>query len=230
MNDTSVFIHVATVNHYQQLFNELFDKIGKSGLLMIADEINVCIVGDGELDVIQTPNVKVFRDPDSAYSSHLSFIKGEFFTLSKLEDYARSSSVNKKILYCHLRGVTTPDNEHIPTWRNYLIHHNITNFRKAYYTLDNYDACGVDLIPKERWPHADHFSGNFWWANSEYIKKLPHISDISRPDSKTILSLRHNGEFWIGMSDGKLKSLHDVDVDVCSRHLISCPEENYVGV
>ena len=228
MFDTAVFIHVAAINNYQQMYDQLFDQIAKSGLLMVVDEVNVCVVAGQELNVIQSPVVKVHYDPDGAYSKELSFKKGEFFTLKKLQEYARSSPVNKKILYCHLRGVTTPNNPHIATWRNYLIHHNITNFRKAYYALDEYDACGVDLITKDRWPNADHFSGNFWWANSDYIKKLPNISDISRPDSETILTLRHNGEFWIGMGGGNLKSMHDVDVDVCSRHLISSPKENYM--
>jgi hypothetical protein len=29
------------------------------------------------------------------------------------------------------------------------------------------------------------------------------------------------------MGGGKLKSKHDSDVDICSRHLISCPEEDF---
>lgn len=228
MNGVSVFIHVATVNNYQTLFDELFDRIKCSGLLMVCDDINVCIVGSGELNVIKSPVVNVSRDPDGAYSHHISYQKGEFYTLSKLEECANSSPDNKKILYCHLRGVTSPDNEHIPSWRNYLIHHNISQFRKCILTLDEYDACGVDLIPKDKWPHADHFSGNFWWANSNYIQKLPKISSISNQESKRILTLRHNAEFWIGMGGGKLKSLYDVDIDICGRHLQSCPKENYM--
>lgn len=227
MNKTAVFIHVATVNNYQQLFDELFDEIKKSRLMMACESINVCIVGSKKLNIIESPAINVYYDPDGAYSHELSYTKGEFFTLGKLEEYANSFPENRKILYCHLRGVTSPNNEHITTWRNYLIHHNVKKFEKALIALDTYDACGVDLIERERWPHAPHFSGNFWWSNSDYIKELPKISEISRPDSKKILTLRHNAEFWIGMGDGNLKSLHDVDVDVCSRHLISCPKENY---
>lgn len=230
MNDIAIFIHVAAIYNYQQLYDELFEQIEKSGLLMVVDEVNVCVVGGQKLNIIQSPVINLYIDPDAEFSPESSFKNGEFFTLKKLQEYAQYSSSNKKILYCHLRGITTPNNPHISTWRNYLIRHNISNFRKAYYILDNYDACGVDLITKDRWPHAEHFSGNFWWANSDYIKKLPNISDISKPDSKTILTLRHNGEFWIGMGNGNLKSMYDVDVDICSRHLISCPKEHYMEV
>lgn len=228
MYDTSIFIHVATVNNYQQLFDELFSRIQKSGLMMVCDDIHVCVVGSKTLNVVKSPTINVHYDPDGAFSHIISYQKGEFFTLKKLEEYAKSFPTNKKILYCHLRGVTSPDNIHIPTWREYLIYHNIDCFRNCIQTLDEYDACGVDLITKDKWPHADHFSGNFWWANSNYIKQLPKISEISKPDSKKILTLRHNGEFWIGMGEGKLKSMHDVDIDICGRHLQSCPKENYM--
>ena len=73
MFDTAVFIHVAAINNYQQMYDQLFDQIAKSGLLMVVDEVNVCVVAGQELNVIQSPVVKVHYDPDGAYSKELSF-------------------------------------------------------------------------------------------------------------------------------------------------------------
>ena len=66
MFDTAVFIHVAAINNYQQMYDQLFDQIAKSGLLMVVDEVNVCVVAGQELNVIQSPVVKVHYDPDGA--------------------------------------------------------------------------------------------------------------------------------------------------------------------
>lgn len=227
MFNTVVFMHVATVNQYQQVFEEVFGSIMKSGLLAESDSIKICAVGNGDLMIPESDNIDVSFDPRAEYDPQGSIINGEFFTLTKLKQFADTTDENTRILYCHLRGVTSPGNEHIATWRKYLTYWNIDEYRTSLEYLRTYDAVGVDLIPKEVWPFADHFSGNFWWANSHYIRTLPSIAEISDPNSEQKATLRHNGEFWIGMGNGKLKSKKDSDVDICSRHLISCPSEDY---
>lgn len=227
MNNVAVFIHVATVNNYQKIFEELFGEIIDSGLSEYSDSIRICAVGSGDLMIPEQKNIIVDFDPSASIDSTQSVNYGEFYTLRKIKDFANNAKENYKILYCHLRGVTSPNNECIPTWRKYLIHHNITNYKNCLGQLDEYDACGVDLITKDRWPYSDHFSGNFWWSNSDHIKKLPEISQIDNPSSPQKATLRHNAEFWVGMVEGKFKSIFDADVDICCRHLEKCPEEYY---
>lgn len=227
MNNVAVFVHVATVNNYQKIFEELFGKIIESGLNEYSDSIRICAVGCGDIMIPEQKNITVDFDPSASIDPNQSVNYGEFYTLRKIKDFANNVKENHKILYCHLRGVTSPNNECIPTWRKYLIHHNIINYKNCLDILDEYDACGVDLIPKDRWPYSDHFSGNFWWANSDHIKKLPEISQIDNPSSPQKATLRHNAEFWIGMVEGKFKSIFDADVDICCRHLEKCPEEYY---
>jgi len=227
MFNTVVFMHVATIKEYQQVFEEVFERVMKSGLLAEADKINICAVGNGDLMIPEAPHIEVHFDPMAAYNPYESIQMGEFFTLKKLKDFANTTKDNTRILYCHLRGVTSPGNEHIASWRKYLTDWNINDYRMSLELLRSNDAVGVDLIVKDRWPYADHFSGNFWWANSHYIRTLPSIEEISDPKSEQKATLRHNGEFWIGMGKGRLRSKHDSEVDICSRHLISCPEEDY---
>ena len=50
--------------------------------------------------------------------------------------------------------------------------------------LDSYDTVGCNYTDK---PHK-HYSGNFWWATSNYIKLLKNIPDDS---------LRHSAEWWL---------------------------------
>jgi hypothetical protein len=227
MFNTAVFMHIATVHQYQKVFEEVLGSIMKSGLLGHSDLVKICAVGNGDLMLPESPAIEVKFDPLAEYDPQGSIENGEFFTLTQLKEFADTVPENTRILYCHLRGVTSPGNEHIHTWRKYLTHWNIDKYITALELLRENDAVGVDLIPKEVWPYADHFSGNFWWANSDYIRTLPSIAQISDPNSEQKATLRHNGEFWIGMGNGKLKSMNDADVDICSRHLISCPKEYY---
>jgi hypothetical protein len=229
MNNVAIFFHIAAVNKYQSLFEEMFTEVIECGLLDACDKATLCVVGNADLMLPESDKIEVIYDPEGAVNHQTSVEYGEFFTLTKLKEFADSCDVNTKILYTHLRGVTSPQNTCIPSWRKYMTYWNITKFQESLDLLNSCDACGVDLIDKSVWPYASHFSGNMWWANSDYIKTLPQISEIDHPGSEQKATLRHNGEFWIGMKDGNLVSKNDADVDICSRHLIKCPEEYYNG-
>ncbi len=96
-----------------------------------------------------------------------------------------------------------------------MTYFNINKYERCFNILDQYDSCGVDLVKEP----ALHYSGTFWWAKSSYIKKLPIIDEIRFPKTPPILSIRHNGEFWIGMGNGSLKSLWNSNINVYERHL-----------
>jgi hypothetical protein len=75
--------------------------------------------------------------------------------------------------------------------------------------LVDHDACGVNLLSDG--PFRAFFAGNFWWARSAYIRRLPPLSSLapdgSRPD-------RHTCERWIGMNrQARLATLHQCPVD-----------------
>ena len=47
-----------------------------------------------------------------------------------------------------------------------------------------------------------HFSGNFWWANSDYLKNLPKITTENYAEL-------NRGEFWILSNTDKVYSIED---------------------
>lgn len=212
-NNVAVYFHIATILNYQNIFDEIFASIKKSDLLEVAD-INLCVVGNETFGYENHPNVLVHKHP------HVE--AGEFFTLQKIKELSNSSQ-NRKILYVHTKGVTTPNNECIDEWRQYMTYFNVEKWKLCYDILEEADACGVDLVEQP----TKHFSGNFWWANSNYIKTLPSIETISSPDFPSALSTRHNAEFWIGMGNGKLVSMWDSGIDVYKRHLSRYPSILY---
>jgi len=215
-NKKVIYFHVATIGKYQEIFDEICSEILNSGLINEIISLNICIVGEGNLIINPNLKVKVYRN---------SFIdSGEFFTLELLKTFAESTEENYKILYVHTKGVTTPNNQCIVDWRKYMTYFNVNQYEKCFNALDTYDSCGVDLVTEP----VVHYSGNFWWSNSSYIKKLPSINEIKFPKNPPILSIRHNCEFWIGMGNGNLKSLWNSNINVYERHLHTYSKNNYI--
>jgi hypothetical protein len=211
-----IYFHIATIGKYQDIFDEIYSQIIESNLINQVGSINLCIVGQGDLIIQENDKIKIYQDSDIS--------SGEFFTLDLLKTFSDSVEQNHKILYLHTKGVTTPDNPCIDDWRKYMTYFNINQYEKCLYSLNQYDSCGVDLVDDP----TLHYSGNIWWANSSYIKKLPTINEIKFPKTSPILSIRHNAEFWIGMGNGNLKSLWNSNINVYERHLHQYPKIKYV--
>ena len=211
-----IYFHIATIGKYQDIFDEIYSQIIESNLINQVGSINLCIVGQGDLIIQENDKIKIYKDSDIS--------SGEFFTLDLLKTFSDSVEQNHKILYLHTKGVTTPDNPCIDDWRKYMTYFNINQYEKCLYSLNQYDSCGVDLVDDP----TLHYSGNIWWANSSYIKKLPTINEIKFPKTPPILSIRHNAEFWIGMGNGNLKSLWNSNINVYERHLHQYPKIKYV--
>ena len=211
-----IYFHIATIGKYQDIFDEIYSQIIESNLINKVGSINLCIVGQGDLIIRENDKIKIYQDSDIS--------SGEFFTLDLLKTFSDSVEQNHKILYLHTKGVTTPDNPCIDDWRKYMTYFNINQYEKCLYSLNQYDSCGVDLVNDP----TLHYSGNIWWANSSYIKKLPTINEIKFPKTPPILSIRHNAEFWIGMGNGNLKSLWNSNINVYERHLHQYPKIKYV--
>ena len=215
-----VFFHLAIMgNDFQKIHDELITKIVANDLLIICDTFTVCVVGDiDRLTKFENPKVEYFKVGEiNDY---------EFPTLQFIEEEINETDENIKILYINGLGVTN-DSIYKQSWRKYLTYFNIIKWEECIKALDNgYDVCGVDW----RTDPVPHFSGNFWWANSSYLKTLPKIQTLNKPDSPRVLTLRHNAEMYIGMNkDVKPRILHQSDVSQYSRHLFMYDSENYLN-
>jgi len=215
-NKIKIFFHIATIGGYQNIVDSILDTVFKSGLIDLADELILSVVGEGEVKFPINNKIRIERIPDIP--------SGEFYTLEKIKEFSDSCDYDYKVLYIHTKGVTTPDNDCIIDWRDYMVHFNIDKCELAIKELDDYDTYGVDLVNEP----VTHYSGNFWWAKSSYIKKLPPISEITGDKATFILTPRHNAEFWIGMSEGRHKSAHNSNINVYERHLNRYPKFLYI--
>ena len=106
----------------------------------------------------------------------------ENITMRKI--WNNSQNEDMKILYLHSKGITSTLKHLEMTewgastfktyyyWRQFLNWGVIENWRKCYEALRINDIAGVNYYNEP----SKHFSGNYWWANSSYIKRLPDPS------------------------------------------------------
>lgn len=190
------FWHILMVNHYESIIKEQLNEIVVSGLYDAVDEIFVGCVGDKKN--IDSVRAIFFAHNKIRISTHQSNVKKfEFPTLSLIQK--KASQIHEKDFFCfyiHTKGVTYPNSPHYEggnAFRAFLNHYVITKWKDCVKLLYNgRDVAGAGWIDSGEFP--THFRGNFWWANSEYIKSLPELSSIDKKN-------RFMAEFWIGSND-----------------------------
>jgi hypothetical protein len=160
------FIHFTNIGIGYEVFLEQINHIKKSGLYDKLDFIFVTILGK-HIKLSSDPKVKVIY-----YSSNIK--EWEFPTIKLIKSFADNVKYKTNILYIHTKGAMGHKNAE--NWRLYLEYFLINNHEDClFYLKDGRDCVGVNIniLPK-RGPNKNrcHFSGNFWWANSCYLKSL----------------------------------------------------------
>jgi hypothetical protein len=128
--------------------------------------------------------------------------------LSRTEDFycyyfhSKGVSVSEKTFFKYAKiGVTYEElKKNLDSWRIFMEYFLIDKYNLCLEELYNgNDVCGVQL---KKTPNTEffHYSGNFWWSSSDFIKKLPKIDSMDT-------SNRYHAEFWVGYTNGKLKCL-----------------------
>ena len=180
------FMHVCLINNWQEIVNEQLQIIRQSGLMDYLRVINICAVGPeqeyAKLLTLITPDSKLQM---AEYTTDLK--EYEYITLRKLKQITNEGTQFYGF-YIHTKGVSTPGNEGGKYWRDYMNHYNLREWREAIRHLDiGYETCGVKYINKI---YPAHYSGNFFWFNSQYVASLPEVNQMNLRD-------RFNAEMWI---------------------------------
>ena len=219
-----MFYHVAAINDWQKIFACQMAKIKRSGLYDELSEINIGFLGiSGEAVFQGDPKIKVIYR-----SEHTE--EGELPTLGALWNKTKNDDFN--VLYMHTKGVSRQPRlmfapnikqlyrlvrgyfiyNNIIAWRNYMEHFNVFCWKDCCELLKLFDAVGVE------WLNAGtlfdgkpvlygHFSGNFWWSKSEYIRTLQNVSDVDIGECDDV---RMKAEYWLGSNYAiKAKSIHN---------------------
>lgn len=209
----NIFFHIATIGNYQEVVDELVNLISK---ITLFSNIFVGIVGDGYVNLPN--NYKILYRNSNLQS-------WEFPTLACIKDYCKNRNCN--ILYIHTKGVSAIPQlkEAANDWRQYMSYFCIEKADKCINFLKEYDIVGVEWAVDP----VPHFCGNFWWATSQYINKLPEISFITKEENRIWTHIKYNAEFWVGMNkNAKLLVLFHTGIHNYQRHLYTYKRNRYI--
>lgn len=204
---TKIYLHIAVMGHFNQIVTKLLNKINLSGLYNKANEINLNVCGDGSLlDIKKMPKYNITNETQDIK-------KCEFPTLDKIWKDAQTEKF--KVLYLHTKGVSREEkNKCMEDWIEYLSYFNIEKWEDRISDLERFDASGVDLKKNPKWmgritkenedisnQEEFHYSGNFWWSNSNHIKNLPSPTSLIK---SSYYKSRHLCEMWVCANTKKL--------------------------
>jgi len=234
------YYHIYLTEDYSwsYMFLDQLKAMHDFGLFERLDEFNISAIGTKEqlnclggllnsyskymtCSLYMTPFLKTNTDEElnQLDTKNLGFT--ETNTIKMIWDRAKNTEVPLKISYFHSKGITAIErvlkagdynrfiNYHY--WRKFMDWSVIEKNEDCIKFLDEYDAVGANYT---NWP-CPHFSGNYWWANSDYLKTLVDPFDESwwpnyRNEHSDLLRItpRVKDEMWIG--SGKNVKIHSL--------------------
>ena len=180
------FFHVLAKNHWRELVADHIDNLVTSGLYERLASMEIGFIGNSDeraemIEMIKGyPKMRVatFSDDPKQY---------EFLTL-RLIEIKLAQEKTFYIYYSHGKGCSFgkdhPAHTGGRTWFDYMEYFNCTKWKNAVRVLDfGYQSYGVKLWDKKTSPSQTlHYSGNSFWATSDYAKTWGKINDINTAD------------------------------------------------
>jgi hypothetical protein len=195
------FYHLYTVNNWRQVLGEQILRWSESGLTGATTRIFASVVGPladegaAVLSALCGERLEVVHQSADGSSRERPILEYARRFCEEREPLARAC------WYMHAKGVSDQhcENPNVSDWRRLLDHFAVDRWRDCAAALEDHDACGVNW---HREP-APHFSGNYWWARPDYLRRLPLRVGPANFDQ----------ERWIGLSQPHVRCLHESGVD-----------------
>jgi hypothetical protein len=224
-----VFVHLVDFYNTRHIAEQIVDRLLSSSLVDNAEITINCNYRKGTYHWLQE-KVKGINTINLVYQNNEPQ-DAEFPTINMLKDACDSSDEEFNVLYLHHKGATQPFTIPVTHWRELMLYYNVDNWQNCVEKLnEGYDTVGVNWrldFPRE------HYSGNFWWARSSYIKKLDKLKMPKEvnyvPQYLTEFGdqkymYQHDAEFWIGSKQPKFYSFHNSNIN---HYIERYPEEKY---
>ena len=194
-----IFYHICTEN--MKIVEEQMGELVNSGLYSIATRLFYGC-NCSSCDTILYDYMKQYDKFSPISSAILPDIKTyENGTINGMIDYAKSSNKKFYALYIHTKGTSNVSNaQH--QWRRFMMYWLVENHKLCIDIL-NRDFYTVGLFYTTNLGFADkHYSENFFWADSTYLKLLnpiPIEKMDNRFNAEMILFKKHQKDKHITM-------------------------------
>lgn len=204
MKKIKVFWNVNELANWESVFDQQLKLLDSSGLMSAAED--VIVMGNGRY---RTFTPKIDANPQFKQLCFASVCDSaalwEYPSLMFLQEQCKTAEEPFHVCYFHLKGLTRWGDPNVDDWRDFLNWATIEKWQENVAALQTHDTSGPNW-EQTPWPH---YSGNFWWANSDYIAKLqplvhPHkLVSINATQFKGHGHWRFDHEAWIGSGSPK---------------------------
>lgn len=128
---------------------------------------------------------------------------GELYSIQDLHDHVNQLADVRAILRYHNKGITklnTPAHATAQEWQRYYRYWCVNQWRLCVEAVKaGYNTAGANWHDNPGAAAHGHWSGNIWWARSDYLGRLPHPQIPTGHSQYGGFSPRHDAELWIGM-------------------------------
>jgi len=212
-----IFFHVYLKTGYSHILLSKFKKFKASGLYEKTNKIYLTLFGDVEQNEEFLSDLKdLYPKIEYALITNQEF-HNEPDTLNFMLKKANEYSSNTPMLYLHTKGLSYAHpviKKNVEAWVRYLDLYVINKWEECVKALEDNDAAGGFYVEDPK-----HFQGNFWWANSEYLKTLPRLNQDN-------VANLNRGEFWILSNTEKIYALSGMTpVDMYQNYY--CKDEDF---
>lgn len=164
------FWHIGAIGDWQRIVAEQYQKLRDSGLYDASSKIVVGFIGGS--NCLEALDPRIRNDAKFDLFVTADVLDYEFPTLARLWSEATTRKELFLCYYFHTKGASlfgTPSHAPANAWRVYMEYFNIEKWQDCVLALNEHETCGVELQCEE-----SHYSGNFWWATSAYVRRLPN--------------------------------------------------------
>jgi len=175
------YIHICQIGQWQRSLKMILDAVKKSGLYENTQVIRLGILND----LAQVIPDEILNDEKFEIIHVGVCAEYEGSTLRHMRQKSEEDDKDTLYYYLHTKGISYfgknykehGNEEYIVDWINLLLYWNVEKWKLAVEKLETYDTYGCNDVG---W----HYSGNYWWAKSSHIMKLPtnfemkHYTDL----------------------------------------------------
>jgi beta-1,4-mannosyl-glycoprotein beta-1,4-N-acetylglucosaminyltransferase len=205
------FIHSCLLkNGNPNRLNYIIHRLRENNCIEIFEKIYIYNVGEEMENYFYINNVELINcGKSNTYESN---------TLNKLYHFAKNNP-NSNILYLHTKGIGySDDNNKINDWIELMLYFLVEKHEICTELLERgFDTIGCNYLQVYNPLTPPHYSGNFWWATTDYIKTLSPIDETS--------CIKSDAEFWLCGNNPKIFVIHDSDIN---HYQCEYPREKYI--
>jgi hypothetical protein len=187
MKEILVFAHNYLVNDWFDIVQDQLNLLLSKGLYDASHKIYYCAYSSDLFQIYKF--IDLIKKLDTKNKINIivhPYNDGEKNTIILLQEICKSYE-NAFVLYYHAKGVTSIVHcdrvrRNIKSWREMLNYFNIEKWESCILALNNHDIYGV-MRGQFSFPDTSElktiYPGNFWWARSSHINKLPNVKQLN---------------------------------------------------